>query len=405
MAAIKEVIFTYSGTDKSGKKKKGEVTGTNVNVVKAQLRKQGIANPSVKKKPKEFNLSLGSSISASDIALFTRQMATMMKAGVPLVKAFEIVAEGSQNPALTEMVNSLRNEVSSGGTFASALKGQPKYFDDLFCSLVDSGEQSGALETMLDRIAIYKEKSESIKRKVKSAVKYPITILIIAGIVTTILLMKVVPVFGDMFSSFGADLPVPTQVVVMLSDWMINNWWKLLLFIVTFSISLSFALQKSIKFRQNWERYSLKVPILGNIFKQSAYARFARTLSTTFAAGVPLIDALESAAGASGNYVYESAILRTRDEVSTGVELNVAIKETNLFPPMLVQMIAIGEQSGAVDEMLDKAAEIYEEEVDQLVEGLTSMMEPLIMAFLGVVIGGLVIAMYLPIFQMGKVVG
>jgi len=405
MAAVKEVTFTYSGTDKSGKKKKGEVTGVNVNVVKAQLRKQGIANPAVKKKPKEFNINLGNSIGSADIALFTRQMATMMKAGVPLVKSFEIVSDGATNPALKDMVNALKNEVSSGGTFASALKSQPKYFDDLFCSLVDSGEQSGALETMLDRIAIYKEKSESIKRKVKSAVKYPITILIIAAIVTTILLMKVVPVFDDMFAGFGSDLPAPTQIVVDLSDWMIASWWKLLLGIVVIGVGFATGLKRSPKFRQNWEKFSLKIPIFGTIFKQSAYARFARTLSTTFAAGVPLIDALESAAGASGNYVYESAILRVKDEVSTGVELNVALKETNLFPPMLVQMIAIGEQSGAVDEMLDKAAAIYEEEVDQLVEGLTSMMEPLIMAFLGVVIGGLVIAMYLPIFQMGKVVG
>ncbi|MCJ8311796.1 MAG: type II secretion system F family protein [Saccharospirillaceae bacterium] len=405
MAVIKEITFTYSGTDKSGKKKKGEVTGTNVNLVKAQLRKQGINNPSVKKKPKEFNIGFGSAVKPGDISIFTRQMSTMMKAGVPLVKSFEIVSEGTVNPAVKEMVNLLHSEVSAGSTFASALQKQPKYFDDLFCALVDAGEQSGALETMLNRIAIYKEKSESIKRKVKSAVKYPITILIIAGIVTAILLLKVVPVFDDMFSNFGADLPIPTQVVVNLSDWMIASWWKLLIFIVGASFAFSTALQKSIKFRRGWQRFSLKIPVLGTIFKQSAFARFARTLATTFAAGVPLIEALESAAGASGNYVYESAILRIRDEVSTGVELNVAMKETELFPPMLVQMILIGEQSGAVEEMLEKAAEIYEEEVDQLVEGLTSMMEPMIMAFLGVVIGGLVISMYLPIFQMGDVVG
>ncbi|AJQ94443.1 type II secretion system F family protein [Gynuella sunshinyii] len=404
--AAKTFTYKYEGISRSGRSVKGELSAVNPAIAKAQLRKQGINVKKMVKKSQSLSF-LGSgkkSIKSEDIAVFTRQMATMMKAGVPLVQAFDIVAEGLSNKSMAELVTAMKADVSAGGTFGSALRKHPKYFDDLFCSLVESGEQAGALETMLDRVAIYKEKSESIKRKVKSALKYPITVIVVAMIVTAVLLLKVVPVFAEMFNSFGAELPLPTQVVVSMSEWMQRNWYIGLGVIIVSTFLFSTAMKRSIKFRHGVQRFLLRLPVFGPIFKQSAYARYARTLSTTFAAGVPLVDALDSAAGASGNIVYETAIQNVKHEVSSGGELAGSMRAENVFPPMLVQMVSIGEQSGALDDMLAKAAAIYEEEVDTMVDGLTSMMEPMIMAFLGVVVGGLVVSMYLPIFQIGNVV-
>lgn len=402
--AQKVSMFTYQGKDRAGKVKKGEISGANPALIKAELRRQGISQVKLAKKRAEISL-LGKKIKSEDISIFTRQMATMMKAGVPLMRAFEIVAEGLQNPKMAEMVLQLKNTVAGGGTFASALREHPKYFDDLYCSLVDSGEQAGALETMLDRVALYKEKSESLKRKVKSALKYPITVIVIAIIITIILLVKVVPVFGDLFSSFGADLPLPTQIVVDMSDWLMDNGILLGLAVLAGAILIQQSMQRSLKVRHGWQRVAVKLPVFGPIFYQAAMARYARTLSTTFAAGVPLVNALDSAAGASGNIIYETAIRNVRKEVEAGTELATSMRGQDLFPPMLLQMVAIGEQSGALDDMLAKAAIIYEEEVDTMVDGLTSMMEPLIMSVLGILVGGLVVSMYLPIFQMGQIVG
>lgn len=401
----KIAIYTYEGKDRSGKVRKGEISGTNTALIKAELRKQGLISvKKLQKKRAEISLLGSSKIKSDDIAVFTRQMATMMKAGVPLMRAFEIVAEGLDKKKMTEVVLQLKNNVSGGGSFGSALREHPKYFDDLYCSLIESGEQAGALETMLDRVAIYKEKSESVKKKVRGAMKYPITVLAVAAIVTVILLIKVVPTFATMFANFGADLPVPTQVVVNMSEWLQSN--GIIAFIVFLATMIGFqqALQRSTKFKHFIQKLSIKLPVFGPILYQSAMARYARTLSTTFAAGVPLVQALESAAGASGNIVYETAIMRVKNDVETGSELAASMKATDVFPSMLIQMVSIGEQSGALDDMLGKAANIYEEEVDTLVDGLTSMMEPLIMAILGVVVGGLVVSMYLPIFQMGSVI-
>ena len=401
--APKIIMFTYQGKDRAGKVRKGEVSGSNPALVKAELRRQGIMNVKLAKKRADISL-FGHKVKSDDIAIFTRQMATMMKAGVPLMRAFEIVAEGLQNPKMAELVMQMKNTVSSGGTFGSALREHPKYFDDLYCSLVESGEQAGALETMLDRVALYKEKSESLKRKIKSALKYPITVLVIAAIITALLLIKVVPVFSEMFTSFGADLPAPTQAVVNMSDWMLENGLLFFVALAGAGFGIQQGLQRSERMRHGWQRATLKLPIFGKIFYQAAMARYARTLSTTFAAGVPLVEALDSAAGASGNIVYETAIRNVRKEVESGTELAVAMRGQNIFPPMLLQMVAIGEQSGALDDMLAKAAVVYEEEVDNMVEGLTSMMEPLIMSVLGIIVGGLVVSMYLPIFQMGTAI-
>lgn len=406
-ASAKAPVFTYTGTTRGGQKTTGEISAASSAIAKAKLRGQGINATQIKKKAKPITLfgGGGKKITSEDITVFTRQMATMMKAGVPLVQAFEIVADGLENKNMADIVNSMKNEVSAGGNFASALRAHPKHFDDLFCSLVESGEQAGALETMLDRVAIYKEKSESVKKKVRKAVKYPITILIIAGIVTAILLIKVVPVFANMFASFGAELPLPTQVVMNISNWVTQKGLLLLIIFGVAGFSYQQAHQRSLKFRQFLQRLTLKLPVFGDIIRISSIARYARTLSTTFAAGVPLVEALDSAAGASGNIVFETAIINIRNEVTSGSELAASMRAEGVFPAMLIQMVSIGEQAGALDEMLSKAASIYEEEVDTQVDGLTSMMEPMIMAFLGVVVGGLIVSMYLPIFQMGAVVG
>ncbi|CAE6943423.1 Type IV pilus assembly protein PilC [Pseudomonas marincola] len=401
--ALKTSVFTWEGKDKKGSRVKGELKGTNPALVKAQLRKQGI-NPTKVRKKSVSIFSAGKKIKPMDIALFTRQMATMMKAGVPLLQSFDIIGEGLDNPNMRKLVDEVKQDVAAGNSFAASLRKRPDYFDDLYCNLVDSGEQSGALETLLDRVATYKEKTEALKAKIKKAMNYPIAVIVVALIVSAILLIKVVPQFQSVFSSFGADLPTFTLMVVALSE-VVQKWWLAMLaglFAIIFAIK---NLHKhSEKFRDWIDRTALKMPIVGDIIYKSAIARFARTLATTFAAGVPLVDALDSVAGATGNIVFKNATNKIKADVSSGMQLNFSMRSTDVFPSMAIQMTAIGEESGSLDEMLDKVASYYEEEVDNAVDGLTSLMEPLIMSVLGVLIGGLVIAMYLPIFQLGQVV-
>jgi len=396
--------YIYKGVDKKGNKIQGEINGGSPTIVKTLLAKQGITARTVSKKAKPLFGSTGKAIKPTDIAVFSRQMATMMKAGVPLVQAFDIVADGLENPNLRKLVLSIRDSVAAGGGFANSLKEHPRYFDDLFCNLVDAGEQSGALETMLDRIATYKEKTESLKAKIKKAMTYPIAVVVVAIIVTGVLLVKVVPQFAETFSSFGAELPAFTLFVLGLSEFAQAYWFIILVSIAGGLFAFKEAKHRSASFAYLMDRYILKVPIIGQIVYLSVMARFARTLATTFAAGVPLIDALTSVAGAAGNRIYADAIIRVRDDVSTGIQLNTALKSKSIFPTLLVQMAAIGEESGALDAMLDKVAVYYEEAVDNMVDSLTSLLEPLIMSVLGVLVGGLMIAMYLPIFQLGAVV-
>jgi type IV pilus assembly protein PilC len=395
-------IYSYKGTDRKGNVIQSEISGPNPTIVKAQLLKQGITVKTIKKQSENRG---GKSIKPADIAVFSRQMATMMKAGVPLVQSFEIVADGVEKQSLRMLVLNIRDSVAAGGGFANALRMHPKYFDDLFCSLVEAGEQSGALETMLDRIATYKEKTEALKAKIKKALTYPISVIIVAFVVTGILLVKVVPQFAATFSGFGAELPAFTQFVMRLSDYAIAYWLWFILGLIGCGIGFVQARRRSAKFAYAIDRYTLKIPIIGKILYLSVMARFARTLSTTFAAGVPLIDALTSVAGAAGNRIYYDAIIKVREEVSTGIQLNSALKARGIFPSLLIQMSAIGEESGSLDAMLDKVAVYYEEAVDNMVDTLTSLLEPMIMSVLGVLVGGLLIAMYLPIFNLGQVIG
>lgn len=401
--AIKTSVFVWEGLDRKGGKVKGELSGTNPALIKAQLRKQGINPQKVRKKGASL-LGAGKKIKPMDIALFTRQMATMMKAGVPLLQAFDIIAEGVEKPAMRKLVEDLKQEVAAGNSFASSLRKHPVYFDDLYCSLVESGEQSGALETLLDRVATYKEKTEALKAKIKKAMNYPIAVIVVAVIVSAILLIKVVPQFQEVFANFGAELPAFTLMVIGLSE-LLQEWWLLVLLALGGAgYAFSQAYKRSEKFRDNCDRAVLKLPIVGDIIYKSSVARFARTLSTTFAAGVPLVDALDSVAGATGNVVFRNATLKVKNDVSSGTQLNFSMRTTGTFPSMAIQMTAIGEESGSLDEMLGKVATFYEDEVDNMVDGLTSLMEPMIMAVLGVLVGGLIIAMYLPIFQLGSVV-
>ncbi|WP_052480927.1 type II secretion system F family protein [Gilvimarinus agarilyticus] len=402
--AVTSSTFVYKATDKKGKAVQGETSGTSPALIRAHLQKQGLLVKSVKKKPKPLFGGSKKKIKPSDIAVFSRQMATMMKAGVPLVQAFDIVADGLDNPSVKELVHEIRDEVASGTGFAPALRKHPRYFDDLFCNLVDAGEQAGALETMLDRIATYKEKTEALKAKIKKALTYPIAVILVAVVVTAILLIKVVPQFAETFGNFGAELPAFTLFVLHLSD-LARAYWIQFLFgaIVLFFVFKEIKL-RSPKVAYAVDKYMLKLPIIGDILYLSVMARFARTLSTTFAAGVPLIDALTSVAGAAGNRIYADAIVRVREDVSTGIQLNTAIRNQGIFPSLLIQMAAIGEESGALDEMLDKVAAYYEEAVDNKVDSLSSLLEPMIMSVLGVLVGGLMIAMYLPIFQIGQVI-
>ena len=395
--------FKYSGTNRRGQKVSGETTSKSIELARVQLRKQGIIVESIR--PKSKGISFGKkAIKPLDIAIFVRQLAIMMKAGVPLTQSFEIVADSLENPSMKELVLKIKADIESGSNFGTALRKHPKYFDDLFCSLVEAGEQSGALETMLERIANYKEKSELLKAKIKKAMKYPIAVIVVALVVTAILLIKVVPVFAEVFSSAGAELPAPTRAVLALSEFMSAYYIPVFLAIAGFVIAFSYTKTHSKAFRDFLDRTVLRLPVFGKIAYQAIVARFARTLSTTFAAGVPLIDALDSTAGATDNVVFYNATQRIKEDVATGQQLQFAMRSTNLFPSMVIQMVSIGEEAGSLEEMLDKVATYYENEVDNAIDGLTSLMEPLIMAFLGVVVGGLVVAMYMPIFQLGNVV-
>ncbi|QXI29390.1 type II secretion system F family protein [Pseudomonas vanderleydeniana] len=396
-------VYAWEGTDKKGTKMTGELSGHNPALIKAQLRKQGINPGRVRKKGVSI-FSKGKRIKPLDIALFTRQMATMMKAGVPLLQSFDIISEGFDNPNIRKLVDEIKQEVAAGNSFATSLRKKPEYFDELYCNLVDAGEQAGALESLLSRVATYKEKTEALKAKIKKAMTYPIAVILVAIVVSGILLIKVVPQFQTIFASFGAELPAFTLMVIGLSQ-ILQDWWLIVIGgLVAAGFALKRTYKKSEKFRDGLDRALLKLPIIGQLLYKSAVARFARTLSTTFAAGVPLVEALDSVAGATGNVVFRNAVNRVKQDVSTGMQLNFSMRATGVFPSMAVQMTSIGEESGALDDMLDKVATYYETEVDNSVDSLTSLMEPLIMAVLGVIVGGLVIAMYLPIFKLGQVV-
>lgn len=401
--AVKVSVYSWEGIDRKGAKIVGELSGHNPALIKAQLRKQGVTPIKVRKKSVSI-FSAGKKIKPLDIALFTRQMATMMKAGVPLLQSFDIIGEGFDNPNMRKLVDDVKQDIAAGNSFATALRKYPRYFDDLYCSLVDAGEQAGALETLLERVATYKEKTEALKAKIKKAMTYPIAVVVVAIIVTSILLLKVVPQFQAVFSSFGAKLPAFTLMVIGLSE-ILQNWWYIVLGILLVGIfTLKYAHRRSEKFRDGLDRAYLKLPIIGALIYKSSVARYARTLSTTFAAGVPLVEALDSVASATGNVVFKTAVLKVKQDVSTGMQLNFSMRSTGVFPTLAIQMAAIGEESGSLDGMLDKVATYYEDEVDGMVDNMTALMEPFIMAVLGVVVGGLVIAMYLPIFQLGNVV-
>ena len=397
--------FLWEGKDKQGRKTKGEIKSSTPAIAKAELRRQGIVAQKVKKKSAGISIGGGGKVKPADVALFTRQLATMMRAGVPLVQAFDIVADGVDKPKLAELIREVRNDVAGGNSFAASIRRHPDQFDDLFCNLVDAGEQSGALETMLDRIATYKEKTESLKAKVRKAMTYPIAVLVVALIVSGILLIKVVPQFEQVFAGFGAELPAFTQMVIQFSEFAQSYWYVILFGIIAAGIVFTETRKRSKTFSNALDRLSLKLPVAGDIIEKSSIARYARTLSTTFAAGVPLVEALNSVAGSTGNNVYVEAVYQVRDDVSTGQQLNFSMRNTGVFPNMVIQMVAIGEEAGALDDMLDKSATYYEEQVDNAVDNLTSLMEPMIMSVLGVLVGGLIIAMYLPIFQLGAVVG
>jgi len=398
-------IFIWEGSDRKGAKVKGQSNGSSAALVKAELRRQGIKPIRVRKKPKPlFGGASGKPIKPADIAIFSRQLSTMMSAGVPLVQSFDIAARGNDNPRMEELLLAIKADIESGSTMAESLAKHPIYFDELFCSLVQAGEHAGILEDLLDKIATYKEKIETIKGKIKKALFYPAAILVVSFIITAILMIFVIPEFASMFKNFGADLPALTQFVVNLSDFFVDYWYLIFGGIIGGGFLFLEIKKRSVPFQHALQRLSLKMPIFGPLLEKAAIARFARTLSTMFAAGVPLVEAMNSVAGASGNVVFSTAILKMRDEISTGQQLNISMRATNLFPNMVVQMVAIGEEAGSIDSMLSKVADIYEQEVDDAVDALSSLMEPIIMVVLGVLIGGMVIAMYLPIFKLGAVV-
>ena len=401
--ATSPTIFVYNGSNRRGQAVKGEISAMSIVEAKNQLRRQGISAKKVKKLAKPL-FGGGDKIKPVDIALLSRQISTMLSAGVSLIQTIDMIASGHANKKMRILLGEIGASVSAGNPLSATLRKYPDYFDDLYCDLVETGEQSGALETIYDRIAIYKEKSEALKSKIKKAMFYPIAVVVVAFIVTTILLIFVVPQFEEIFSSFGAELPAFTQFVLGISRGMQD--YGLIIAGVVFAAGALFsrAHKKSLKLRDAVDKKTLKIPVIGDILKKASVARFTRTLATTFAAGVPLMGALDSAAGAAGNAVFRDAILFVKKEVSAGIPMNVGMRSTAVFPEMVVQMIAIGEEAGAVDEMLSKVATIYEAEVDDMVDGLTSLLEPMIMAVLGVVIGGLIVAMYLPIFEMGNVV-
>ncbi|MFK5893456.1 MAG: type II secretion system F family protein [Pseudomonadota bacterium] len=404
-AGPKLITFAWEGKNRSGQKTKGEKTGTSEAMVRALLRREGVVPTKVRKKTKPlFGDGSGGRITSADISIFARQLATMMTAGVPLVQSFDIVGQGHDNPAMRKLIMVIKGDVEAGGTLAEALRNHPDHFDALFCNLVEAGEQAGILESLLGKIATYKEKTESMKKKIKKALGYPIAVLIVAFVITAILMIFVVPVFADLFAGFGAALPAPTQFIVWLSNGFVAYWYIIFGSIIGLVASFKQAKKRITKFRHLTERISLKLPLFGEILEKSAIARFARTLSTMFAAGTPLVESMDSVAGATGNIVFSEAVLKVKKEVSTGSGLAISMRDTGVFPNLVIQMVSIGEESGSIDSMLSKVADFYEEEVDNLVDMLSSLMEPMIMAFLGVLIGGLVVSMYLPIFQMGSVI-
>jgi type IV pilus assembly protein PilC len=403
--AAKSAMFVWEGTDKQGKRVKGELSGQSDALVKALLRRQGINPIKVKKKPKSLvGQGSGKKITPKDITVFSRQLATMMSSGVPLVQAFEIVGRGHENANMQDLILGIKADVEAGGQLTDALRKRPLQFNDLYCNLVEAGEHAGILEGILHKIAAYMEKTEALKSKIKSALFYPAAVIVVAFVIVTILMIFVIPQFQDLFSSFGADLPPLTMMIINMSKWFQAYWWLLALGIGGVVVGFLETRKRSKAFGHFLDRMSLKIPIIGMILEKAAMARYARTLETMFAAGTPLVEAMNSVAGACGNIVYYDACIKIRDEISTGTQLQAAMRDTQLFPNMVIQMVAIGEESGAIDTMLGKVADWYEQEVDDAVEALTSLLEPMIMAFLGVVIGGLVIGMYLPIFKMGAVV-
>ncbi|MDH5651500.1 MAG: type II secretion system F family protein [Gammaproteobacteria bacterium] len=404
-AAVKQNTFSWEGIDKRGQIVKGEINGASVSLAKAMLRRQGVNPTKVRKKAKPLFSAGKKKITAKDISIFSRQLSTMMNSGVPLVQALEIIGRGNSNPSIQDLMGSIRSDIESGSNLSDALSKHPMQFDDLFCNLVSAGEHAGILDSILDKIATYKEKTEAIKGKVKKAMVYPSAVIVVAFAITALLLYAVVPEFAKLFSSFGAELPAITQFVIDLSNF-VQKWILAILAVIVGAVyGFIQAKQRSKKFKQFLDRTLLKVPIMGPILVKAAIARYARTLATMFAAGVPLVEAMQSVSGAVGNVVYGDAVLKMRDEVATGTQLNVAMRQTRLFPNMVIQMTAIGEEAGSIDTMLGKVADFYEEEVDNAVESLSSLLEPIIMVVLGSLIGGLVVAMYLPIFQVGKVMG
>ncbi len=396
----KEFNFSWEGKDKAGKTVRGEMRSAGENMVQAALRRQGITGASVKKQ----RPGRGGSVSEKDVALFTRQMATMMKAGVPLLQAFDIVSKGSDNPAVTRLLVDIKTEVETGASLAQAFRKYPLYFDTLYCNLVAAGEAAGILEALLDRLAIYMEKTLAIKSKIKSALFYPVSIIVVALVITSIIMIFVIPAFKDVFSSFGADLPTPTLIVMGISDWVVGNWFIIFPALGGAVYGFLEAWKRSLAVQIFMDRISLKAPVFGSLLRKAAIARWTRTLSTMFAAGVPLVEALDSVGGASGNYVYLQATLKIKQEVSGGTSLTVAMQNSGVFPSMVLQMCLIGEETGALDAMLGKVADFYEAEVDDAVDALSSLMEPIIMVVLGTLIGGMVVAMYLPIFKLGGAV-
>ncbi len=399
-AATKEFVFEWEGRDRNGKQVRGETRAAGENQVMASLRRQGVSPTKIKKR----RMRSGSKIKPKDIAIFTRQLATMMKAGVPLLQAFDIVGRGNSNPSVTKLLNDVRTDVETGTSLSGAFRKYPMYFDNLYCNLVEAGEQAGILEGLLDRLATYMEKTEAIKSKIKSALMYPIAVVVVAFVVVSVIMIFVIPAFKEVFTSFGADLPAPTLFVIALSEIFVKWWW-----LIFGSIGGGFyffmqAWKRNEKMQQFMDRLMLKLPVFGDLVYKSVLARWTRTLATMFAAGVPLVEALDSVGGASGNSVYAIATQKIQQEVSTGTSLTMAMTNANVFPSMVLQMCAIGEESGSIDHMLGKAADFYEAEVDDMVAGLSSLMEPVIIVFLGGLIGGIVVSMYLPIFKLGSVV-
>ncbi len=397
--------FVWEGTDKRGVKMKGEQLAKNANMLRAELRRQGINPGQVKVKPKPLFGSAGKPVGAKDVAFFSRQMATMMKSGVPIVSALEIIGSGHKNPRMKKMVDGIRTDIEGGSSLYEAVSKYPVQFDELYRNLVRAGEGAGVLETVLDTVATYKENIESLKGKIKKALFYPAMVVVVALLVSAIMLIFVVPQFEEVFRGFGADLPAFTMMIVGLSRFMVSWWWLIAIVLIGSVVGFVMAYKRSPKMQHTMDRLILKVPVIGQIMHNSAIARFARTTAVTFKAGVPLVEALGIVAGATGNKVYEESVLRMRDDVSVGYPVNMAMKQTNLFPHMVIQMTGIGEEAGALDTMLFKVAEYYEQEVNNAVDALSSLLEPMIMVFIGVVVGGMVIGMYLPIFKLGAVVG